>query len=716
MTTQGRDNGKLRTSDPFMLRSGWDDRGLSSSCQAEIIAKRQASDSIFSRNRANMASTLDSQQDPLKARYPAAADAFRERIGTWLEAVPALSEFSGVRWEAQLTRPPREDQGDYALPCFALAQRLRKPPPAIATELAAKLKALVEADADFTTVEANGPYLNFRLSALACARMVIPAVCDGSFFVRPPLERGRVLVEFSQPNTHKAFHVGHLRNALLGDALTRILRYLGDDVIAANYIGDEGVHIARCLWYYQLQHDSAAPPRIPPLGEPPFTYEARGEWLGTLYSAAVDRLEQGPPPEHASQQDADRQAVHETLRRLERQEPELHALWQETRTWSLRALDEIYAWLDVHFDRVFCESEMTKPARQIVAAGLESGVLVRSRGAVGLFLDEADTDTDTKDATKSDEAGKHAAEKKADLNSSRKSERKSKPAGQQKRKPPGEKLGFFMLLKSDGNSLYATKDLALAAMKRRDYRPQISIHVVGMEQQLYFRQLFAALKRLEQAPANEDHRPITRHHLSYGLVVLPEGRMRSREGTVISFSHLRRAVTEELERDGLSEGAQRKETIRRLAGAALRYGMLKQDAARQIVFRLKDWLVAEGDTGVYLCYTYARLASIARQVEETPSPDADFSLLTHPHEKSLLRELYAFNRHVVAAGEKMAPNLLCNALYQLARVASRAYTECPVKRAPSASLRQARLTLFEVTRRVLREGLQLLGITPPERI
>ena len=582
-------------------------------------------------------------------------------IGAWLQAlgVAPLPEIP----PGKIERPPDAALGDYAFPCFLLAKALRKAPPQIAAELAAGLRDGLAGQAEqelFTDVQAAGPYVNFRVSTAALAARVLPAVLDGSYFQANRAGGGRkVMVEYSQPNTHKAFHVGHMRNVALGDALVRILEYNGHAVVAANYIGDSGTHIAKCLWY-DAEHRTSEPP---PQGSGPFANQARGEWLGRLYTDATLKLE-AADAETRVLWDGE---IRQYLQRLEGGDAALRRRWLETRQWSLDAFAEIYRWLGARFDHVFYESEMEEPGKQIVEEGLARGVFIRSQGAVGIDLEP-------------------------------------------------EKLGFLLVLKGDGTTLYSTKDLALAQIKFERFGIEESIYVVGAEQTLHFKQVFATLERLGYPQARQCR------HVAYALVMLPEGKMSSRAGNVILFSRLREALDAYIFGSYLDahrgdwDEAELQETARRLAVAGIRYGMVKQDPARQITFNLDDWLVSEGNTGTYLCYAYTRIMSVARMVPEPPDPGADFSLLTQDTEKALLRELHDFNRHARAAGATLQPNVVAGALYALAQAFSSAYHTSPVKQAENAPVRAARLALFHATGRVMHQGLALLGITPPERM
>jgi arginyl-tRNA synthetase len=590
-------------------------------------------------------------------------DAFRAAIATLLQEALAARGVSPAPQIAPelIEQPPHPKLGDYAFPCFMLAKALRKGPPLIAQDLAADIQPRLAGHRLLRGVEASGPYVNFRADPAAMARATIPAILDGGYFeanragaAGAARARRRVMIEYSQPNTHKAFHVGHMRNVALGDALVRIFEYNGHPVIAANYIGDVGTHIARCLWYYQ-RHRTEEPPA-----------EGRGEWLGKLYTEATRLIEEAPEPQRRRYE----QEVSAVLQQLEAKQGEWYRLWRETRQWSLEAFDEIYRWLGARFDRVFYESDM-EAGREMVEDGLKRGVFVRSQGAVGIDLEPY-------------------------------------------------KLGFFLVLKADGTTLYSTKDLALARIKFEQFHIDESIYVVGAEQTLHFQQVFKTLELLGYPQARQCH------HLAYGLVMLPEGKMSSRAGNIIPFSRLRREMNEYIDRHYLSahrgdwSEAEIAETARRIAVAAIRYGMVKQDPAKAIIFNTEDWLQTEGDTGTYLCYAYTRIQSMLREVRERlgrgPDPRADFTLLTQEPEKRLIRELHDFNHAVEQAEATLRPNHVANALFTLCKEFSRAYVTSPVLRAESPEAGEARLALFAATGKLLEHGLGLIGIVPPSRM
>ena len=581
---------------------------------------------------------------------------FEQTICDWTAKVLNKIDDS-IIWDTSsinklVEKPPNPEMGDYALPCFSFAKSLRRSPVQIASELVEQLQSYISPESPLIAIRAKGSYLNFTVSTTLMAEVVLPNIFCGKYFTEPSeIALERVMIEYSQPNTHKGFHVGHLRNVALGDSLTRIFKYNGYDVVGVNYVGDAGAHIAKCLWFLR-NHNTETPPG-----------QFRGEWLGKLYSQAVKKLDdaEGQKKKYFQQE------VSQILQKLEAKDKEFTLEWEKTREWSMQDFYDIYEWLDVNFDHIFFESEVDEEGRRIVIEGEEKGIFERSEGAIGINLE-------------------------------------------------AENLGFFLLLKSDGNTLYATKDLALAQRKFDKFGVKRSIYVVGAEQTLHFKQVFATLKRMGYSQVGQCF------HLPYALVMLPEGKMSSRAGNVILFSQLRKEIIESIQSTHLAEHRQNwsqedlDDTAQKIAVAAIKYGMLNQDSNKQIVFSMDDWLVSEGDTGTYLVYAYVRIRSICRQISHEVVSDVDFSLLSHPNEKKLLRQMLDFNSTVFKSGEQYRPSLIARMLYEFSKDFSRAYNTCSVKHAETDMLLNARLLLFHCVAETLLQGLQLLGITPPERM
>ncbi|HEY8376707.1 MAG TPA: arginine--tRNA ligase [Nannocystis sp.] len=587
--------------------------------------------------------------------------------------LPAAAGLSEDDVAQSLAAPPDPALGDLAFPCFKLARALRKAPPQIAAEIAA---ALADTPGPFDRVVATGPYVNITLDLGRAAALVLPRLARGEPVRRPPTGV-RVMVEYSQPNTHKAFHVGHMRNLCLGDALVRLLRVDGDEVVAANYLGDVGAHIAKCLWWYL----DRLPDRTPP-------EDRRGEWLGELYAAASNQLAEWEEQaaagdlEAAAELQRARARTSEILAALERREPQMTAIWRETRAWSLEEFAEIYRWCGVEFDRVFYESEVDEPGLQLVEEYLQKGLFIVSDGAVGIINDEV----------------KH--------------------------------MPFFMLRKQDGTSLYSTKDLALARLKFEEYRIDRSIYVVDVRQSDHFRHVFLTLKKMGFPQADRCQ------HVPYEMVELPEGPMATRKGNVVLFRSLRQRMTEHLRRtwfhkyEGVWPADEIAAAEHQVALGAIKYGMLSRDVNQKIVFDLAAWLNLDGNTGPYLQYTGARAGSILREcaeVDKRLDPDilagdsvtvarATFGL-REPQERELVLALDRLPDVLHSAAEQLRPALVCTYAYELCRTFNRFYNAdaCRVKPSEGAVL-QGRLLLVHAFLHALREALGVLGISVPQRM
>lgn len=569
-----------------------------------------------------------------------------EKLAAVLKAMGASSELPAI-FDA-LVEPPSSEMGDLAFPAFSLAKALRKGPPVIAKELAAQMKA----DELIEKVEAAGPYVNFHLRPQGLGEKLLAQILSGAFFKTALTENTpKTMVEFCQPNTHKELHVGHMRNASLGDAVVRIMRYAGYSVISATFPGDMGTHVAKCLWYLKYHNQEPVPETH------------KGEWLGRMYSKASIKLEDetGTPQEAIN-----RQQLTDILRQLESKQGEFYDLWKETREWSIELMKEAYAWADISFDQWYWESEMDTPSVEYVKKLYAEGKLVKSDGAIGMDLSE-------------------------------------------------DNLGFCLLLKSDGTGLYATKDLELARRKFQDFKIEKSIYVVDMRQALHFQQVFKVLEKLGFPQAKNCH------HLQYNYVELPEGPMSSRKGNIVPLMVLVHSM-EKMVKDTYLEkyrGEWSDEEIdrvaRQVAQGAIKYGMVKIDSNKKIVFDLKEWLKIDGDSGPFIQYSAARIQSVERKVG-TVSAMPKWELLVHPTEKRLMQQILHFHHVVLLAAENDRPSVLATYLYELAKRYNHFYHECSIGQAGSEELKGARLALSRAVGEILNNGLALLGIPTPDRM
>lgn len=640
--------------------------------------------------------------------------------------------------------------------------RVRERAQAIAEQLASWLST----HGDFARVEAVNGYVNIVYDTGRFANEVLRTVLvTGREFGRGAPRGERVMVEYSQPNTHKAFHIGHLRNVCLGNALSRILRFAGFDVLEANYIGDIGLHVIKCLWCYLRFHQGEEPPR-----------EQRGRWLGEIYAEAdrrlnyrndvvellneiarddqvfvqaIDRLLKELWKEHkvgediayllgqishgreikpeafyddqtivkfwpilgrqleqelietraAAEQEPgarDRLAqleewyerwrrlaatldwwphvpqwereVRETFQRWERKDPEFVRLWEETRAWSMEEFLRIYEELDVHFDVWFFESEVEEEGRQIVRELLERGIAEISDGLPVVKIDE-----------------KLGLEK--------------------------ETYRTLPILRSDGTTLYSTKDLALTKRKFEQYKVDRAIWVVDVRQTLYLQQIFKVMELWGFEQASKCY------HLAYETVMLPSGAMSSRLGNVVLYEDVARQVLkrarEIIEEKNPTLPPAVKESVARQVGlGSLKYGMLSRDNNRVIVFDIEEALSFEGHAAPYIQYAHARACRILEKVDALPEGPYVLEDLTR-EESDLIEQIALFPDEVQRAADEYKPLVIANYVYELAKRFNEFYRVCPVLQAPEPQ-RSARLAMVAATRQTLANGLALLGIAAPE--
>ncbi|MFK7873663.1 MAG: arginine--tRNA ligase [Oligoflexales bacterium] len=556
--------------------------------------------------------------------------------------VPSVEDIS-----CWLEKPPSSDMGDYALPCFRFAKIFRKPPPVIAQTIKEHLN---QKKCDWIAhIDVAGGFLNLKIQQNKMADYIFKRIDDASFFKFPDAtQHPRVMVEYSQPNTHKEFHVGHGRNVCLGDSLTRLLEYTGHKTLPVNYIGDEGTHVAKCLWQWDRS------------GEQP--HGTLAEWYGQCYVQANQTL--------ANASDADKEIHHKeishVLHQIEQKSGKFYNMWQQSREHCMKDFLDIYSWLDVKFDHIFYESDVSEESQSIVDEYLEKGLFAESDGAIGRNLEE-------------------------------------------------HKLGFVLVRKSDGTTPYLTKDLALARKKFADFQIDRSIYVVGLEQSYHFQQVFKTLELMGFPQAAQCH------HLAYAHVTLPEGKMSSRKGNTFTFWQLIRLMEEQIEpltrhqhHDWSEE--ERLETLHRLAVGAIKWGMLDGDPSKEIVFEPSRWTSLEGRSGVYLMYTYTRANSMLRKAADLNFQNIDSTHLNTQIEHDLLRDLYEFNTTVTVACASYKPSILAGHLYYMSKNFNRFYTQSPVLKCEKIETKLARLALVKNFTIILKQGLKLLGMTPPERM
>lgn len=535
--------------------------------------------------------------------------------------------------------PPDSTMGDLAVPCFYLSKLTRQSPNQVAEDLAEKINP----GGVIKEIKNVGPYLNFFIDPEILSKSVnteIQKSKDSYGSAKKSPEK--IMLEFSQPNTHKEFHVGHLRNAILGNSLVNLLRFSGHKVIAANYIGDIGAHVAKCLWAYDKFYQAKELP------------ENKGKFLGQIYTESSQKIESNPEY---------KKEVDEVLQKLEAGDKKWTALWKKTRKWSLDDFDNIYKILGIKFDHFFYESEVEKPGKKMVAELLEKGIAQKSEGAVIIDLEKYN-------------------------------------------------LKQFLLLKSDGSSLYSTKELALAKLKFEKFKIDESVVVVDSRQSFYLQQFFKTMEVI-----GFDKKMI---HIPYEFVTLKNGAMASRKGNVVLFEDFYNQVidratieTKKRHEDWLDKKIN--EVARKIALSAIKFNMLKVGNNSIITFDIDEALSFDGFSGPYIQYTCSRISSILKKAKITTFSTIDYAKINSDLEKEILLQLASFPEVVIESAKNYDPSQVAKYLFDLSRLFSAFYQKMPIINS-SKETKEARLVLVDSIRKVLVNGLDLLGIEPLDQM
>ncbi len=539
-----------------------------------------------------------------------------------------------------------------------------RPVPERAQEIAEQVSQIFESSA-FSRTEAVKGYLNLYFTPSEYARRVVDEVLErGPDFGRGADRHERVMVEYAQPNTHHSFHMGHHRNTLLGESLARIVEFAGFETIRASYPGDIGLGVITVLWAYDKFHR----------GQEPRGIHERGQWLLKLYveaTALLEPREGESPEEQARREDLDAER-RDFYRRWDSGDPQVRELWLRTRQWSLDELNDILRLLDVKIDVWFFESDADAPAKEIVDELIQRGIAEDERpqgGAVIVKIDEK--------------------------------------LGLKK-----EKYRTNVILRSDGTTLYLTKDLALARQKFEKYHVDRSIYVVDIRQSMHLQQAFAIL-RLWGFPQAEKC-----YHLGYGFVTLPDGAMSARRGKVELFKNVmdeavRRVLALESARTPDMSDEQRIRVAQQIGLGAMAYSMLSVDIGRDIVFDIDSALSFEGHTGPYIQNAHVRANSILKKAGALPERAA-FDHEMNSSELQLVELISQFPEHVERAAAEYRPLVMAAYAYDLANAFHSFYHATPVLQAEGRAVRDARLRLVAAARQTLANSLRLLDIQAPE--
>ena len=577
----------------------------------------------------------------------------------------AAEELYGVSDNLQRQKTRKEFEGDYTVVVFPLLKASRKSPEATATELGEKIAATTPEIKSFNVIKG---FLNLAIDASFWAARFAEIVAAEDYGMAPASGR-TIMIEYSSPNTNKPLHLGHIRNNLLGYSVATILKANGHNVIKVNLVNDRGIHICKSMLAWQLYGG----------GETPASSGMKGDHLvgkyyvefDKHYKAEVKELVAGGMSEDEAKKKAPVMlAAQEMLRKWEAKDPEVYALWETMNGWVYEGFDVTYKAMGVDFDKVYYESQTYLLGKSLVEDGLKKGVFFRKEdNSVWIDL-EADG------------------------------------------------LDQKLLLRGDGTSVYMTQDLGTALSRFEENKLDDMIYVVGNEQNYHFQVLKLVLKKLGYEWSDNIF------HLSYGMVELPEGKMKSREGTVVDADDLiadmigtAREMSDELGKlDGASEEEAR--AISEMVGlGALKYFILKVDPKKTMLFDPRESIDFNGNTGPFIQYTHARIRSILRKAEEAGiSTEGYTEAALLPAEVELIKALSEYPAVVRTAGEQFAPSVIAAYAYDLAKQFNGYYHDHSILKEECSVTRALRLRLASEVARVIRSAMSLLGISVPERM
>jgi arginyl-tRNA synthetase len=538
--------------------------------------------------------------------------------------------------------------------------------PPRAQEIAEQAKAAIGRVNGISRIEAVKGYLNLYFSTSEYARRVVDeALAAGPDFGRGAPKHERIMVEYCQPNLPHSFHIGHHRNTVLGEALARIVEFAGFDTIRASYPGDIGLGVITILWAYEKFHK----------GQEPQGIHERGQWLLKIYAEATAMLE--PKENETSEEKARREAYdgerREMYKKWDAGDPYVRSLWLMAREWGLDELRDILRILDVKMDVWFFESEVDEPSKKIVEELIAKGIADDERPSGGAVIVKIDEKLGLKK----------------------------------------EKYRTNVILRSDGTSLYLTKDLALAKVKFEQYQVDRSIYVVDVRQSMHLQQAFAILKLWGFPQAEKCY------HLGYGFVSLPEGAMSARRGRVVLFKDVmdeavRRVLAVESEKGPDIPEAERQRVAEEIGLGALAYSMLSVDNNKDIVFDINEALSFDGHTGPYIQNAHVRANSILKKANSQPVQPAAFNYELTAHEIELIEQISRFPGKVQQAADEYRPLVMASYAYDLANAFHSFYHAVPVLQAEKEEIRGARLRLVAATKQTIANALRLLDIKAPE--
>lgn len=569
----------------------------------------------------------------------------------------------------QIQETRKDFKGDFTIVVFPLLRFSKNTPEKTAETIGKYLMGSFPSISGFNVIKG---FLNLEISDKWWVDYLADMVSDKNLMKKCHSGKSEtILVEYSSPNTNKPLHLGHVRNNLLGFSLYRILSACGHKVIRTNIVNDRGIHICKSMLAWQKFG----------MGETPESSGMKGDHLvGTYYvlfekeyrKQADDLISGGMDPAEAKNNAPLMKEAREMLLKWEAGDPDTIDLWKRMNSWVYAGFDETYKRLGVDFDKIYYESDTYKLGRDLVYDALEKGLLNKN-GDNSIWVDLT-----------------------------------------------AEGLDKKLLLRSDGTAVYMTQDIGTAALRYEEHKFNRCIYVVGNEQNYHFQVLKAVLKKMGY-PWSDGL-----FHFSYGMVELPEGKMKSREGIVVDADDLITEMIETAKEVSLELGKlsdysdeESREIFRMIGMGALKYFILKVDPRKNMTFNPAESIDFNGNTGPFIQYTYTRIRSVFRkagQMKVSVSASFNPDVKAGPKEVQLIRLLRRFTATVIEAADGYSPAIIANYCYELAREYNQFYHDFSILGEPDPSVRDLRLVISEVTGRILKQGMDLLGIEMPERM
>ncbi len=600
---------------------------------------------------------------------------WKSLVQNTLQRMYEESGHEGMLSPVVLQVPPKPEMGDLAFPLFAYAKAFSKAPNVLAQELSARINAISEdpnANKPDGEAFALGPYMNVRVNMDSVVSQMYGKIksSGASYGHSNLLEDRKVMIEFSCPNTNKPLHLGHVRNDCIGQSMSQILKACGANVMKVNLINNRGVHICKSMLAYQKFGN----------GETPQSSGIKGDHLVGNYYVRFAQWEaqelkkdtKANMAKGMSEEDAKALAKKENgpdmeaqamLRKWEQGDPQVMDLWRLMNGWTLDGVAKTYERTGISFDKYYYESDTYKLGKDKVLEGLGRGIFQKADDG-SVYIDNSDIGLDRK-----------------------------------------------ILLRRDGTSIYITQDIGTAINRHEDWPFDSLIYVVASEQNYHFKVLFHVLDKLGYSWAKD------LHHLSYGMVFLPEGKMKSREGTVVDADNLIDDLTKMAKEQILEKGREDDlddvdDTAHKIALGALNYYILQFNPNKDFVFNPKESLSFNGNTGPYLQYMGARISSMLRKYDETAYHDVAFNpaVLSLEDEREMLKMLASFPEVVGKACTQYDPSIVCAFLYDLSKKFSHWYHDNQILKADTPELVKARVSLCEMVLQVMKNAFDLVGI------